>query len=160
MNNSTLFHTDTETGTNAVLGSCLQFIPEEGINFEHFVEEGGRLVASEGRRDLGAAAHDLHDKIADLRDAYPQLAQQLEFFESILVWDTGRLPEETRNEVLFALLYAIADVDLVPDAFPEVGYVDDALVCEVVLKRHAAAFQAFGAASGINWPALSAEISG
>lgn len=154
MNHSTL------SGTGTALGSCLQFIPDEGIDFERFVEEGGNLVAAEGRRDLGQAAHDLHDKIATLCEAHPRLARQLEFFESILVWDTGRLPEETRSEILFALLYALAEVDLVPDVFPEVGYADDTLVCEIVLKRHAADFQVFCTASGINWSALSAELGG
>jgi len=156
MNNTTII----ESGTgSAVLGSCLQFVPEEGINFEKFVEEGGRLVALEGRRDLGKAEPELRTKIESLREAHPRLARQLEFFEKLLVWDTGRLPEKTRGEILFALLYAIAEVDLVPDVFPEVGYTDDALVCEVVLRRHATVFHQFCAASGIDWAAVSAEIS-
>lgn len=156
MNNTTI----VESGTgSAVLGSCLQFVPEEGIYFEKFVEEGGRLVALEGRRDLGAAEPDLRAKIESLRGAHPQLARQLEFFDKLLVWDTGRLPKKTRAEVLFALLYAIAEVDLVPDVFPEVGYTDDALVCEVVLKRNATALHEFSAASGIDWQAVSAEIA-
>jgi uncharacterized membrane protein YkvA (DUF1232 family) len=143
----------------AVLGSCLQFVPEEGINFEKFVEEGGRLVALESRRDLGQAEPELRAKIDSLREAHPRLARQLEFFEKLLVWDTGRLPEKTRSEILFGLLYAIAEVDLVPDVFPEVGYTDDALVCEVILRRHTTSIHEFCAASGVDWAAVSAEIS-
>lgn len=148
-------------GIGSVLGSCLQFIPEEGVNFENFIEEGGRLLSFEGRRDLGETAEvELRDKIRSLRGEHPLLARQLEFFENILVWDTGRLPEKTHCEILFALLYAIAEVDLVPDSFPEIGYTDDALVCELVLRRNDAALHEFCAASGINWPAMSEKLSG
>jgi len=118
------------------LGSRLQFIPERGVDFEHFFDEGVRLLESEGRRDIGAMIPELRAKIAALRGEHPLLARRLDLLETVLVVGTEPLLERADNEIHFALLYAIAEVDLVPDVFPEVGYVDDAIICEIALKRH------------------------
>lgn len=136
------------------LGSRLQFIPEKGIDFDHFIDEGVRLLESEGRRDIGSMIPELRAKIAAIHDEHPFLARRLEFLETVLVVGMEPLLEKADNEIHFALLYAIAEVDLVPDVFPEVGYVDDAIICEIVLLRHAAFFERFCLVRGIDWSAL------
>jgi uncharacterized membrane protein YkvA (DUF1232 family) len=139
------------------LGSRLQFVPEQGVDFEHFLDEGVRLLESEGRRDIGSMIPELRAKITSIRDDHPQLARRLEFLETVLVVGMEPLIERADNEIHFALLYAIAEVDLVPDVFPEVGYADDAIICEIVLARHAAFFERFCAVRGIDWMAIRPE---
>jgi uncharacterized membrane protein YkvA (DUF1232 family) len=136
------------------IGTRLQFLPEEGVDFERFVDDGVRLLESEGRRDIGSMIPELRAKIASLRDEQPLLARRLEFLETVLVAGKEPLPERADNEIHFALLYAIADVDLVPDEIPEVGYVDDSIICEIVFTRHAAFFERFCAVRGIDWNEL------
>jgi uncharacterized membrane protein YkvA (DUF1232 family) len=155
MINTCINHFNNNSGRP--FGSRLQFVPEEGVDFERFVDDGVRLLESEGRRDIGSMIPELRSKIASLRDEHPLLARRLEFLETVLVAGKEPLPERVDNEIHFALLYTIADVDLVPDVFPEVGYVDDAIICEIVLTRHAAFFERFSAVRGIDWSAIRPE---
>jgi uncharacterized membrane protein YkvA (DUF1232 family) len=139
------------------LGSRWQFIPREGIDFDRFVDEGVRLLDAEGGRDIGSLIPELRAKIAMVHDEHPRLARHLEFFETVLIVATEPLPHRAHSEILFALLYAVAEVDLVPDVYPEVGYTDDAIICEVVLARHAAFFERFCLVRGIEWSTLRPE---
>ncbi|HSI15624.1 MAG TPA: YkvA family protein [Chthoniobacter sp.] len=152
MNSTRINHFNNSVGLR--LGSRLQFIPDKGVDFENFLDEGVRLLESDGRRDIGSMIPELRAKIATLRDKHPLLARRLEFLETVLVVGMEPLLERADNEIHFALLYAIAEVDLVPDVFPDVGYVDDAIICELVLTRHAAFFERFCAARGMDWSAL------
>lgn len=149
---------ESHAGIGSPIGSCLQFIPEGGIDFENFLEEGGRLLASQAPRDLTEIVPDLRAKIAAIPESSRQLARHLDFLESVLLQEGGKLPPPAHSEILFALLYAIAEVDLVPDVFPDVGYTDDAVICELVLTRHAPIFEQFCTERGIDWSSLRPEI--
>ena len=90
---------------------------------------------------LTEGLHELHRKIADLKLTKSKLADQLELLADFHLENPPGLPPQVRTETIFALLYVIREVDLVPDDEPGVGYLDDAAVVESVLARHAGIFE-------------------
>jgi uncharacterized membrane protein YkvA (DUF1232 family) len=154
----------TMNNPNPSLTAYMNYVSDEGLDLPRFVEHGGRLVGREDSAGLAAGLADLREKIADLRAVHPRLARQLEFLAIVFEAGAGRppeiggwLPEAARRETAFALLYAAKDMDLVPDDLPQVGYLDDAAVTEIVLSRHAAVFEQHCAAHGLEWAAIEPE---
>lgn len=136
------------------LASYLNYVSDEGLNLDRFVEHGGRMLGPTDEAGLTAGLADLRVKISKLRNEHPQLARQLELLMGYFETNPWSPPEKVRNETIFALLYAARDTDLMPDDLPEVGYLDDAVVAESVLTRHAGAFERYCAAKGIDWAEL------
>jgi len=146
------------------LASYISNVSDEGLDFERFVRDGGRLVVHEDSPGLRSGLADLRQKIIDLRPAHPQLARQLDFLAMFFQSDAARDPETVRNlpeavcnEVAFALFYTAKDMDLIPDDLPNVGYRDDCAVVATVLTRHAAFFEQYCAAHGLEWAALKSK---
>ncbi len=129
-------------------------MPEEGIDFGQFVEQGGCLVGRAPARGIRLDDAELEEKVTALPGKHSQLARQLMFLKSVLAVDPAGLPRKTRNEILFALLYAVADADLIPDFMAEIGYSDDAAITELVLLRHADFFERYCTAHEIEWGEL------
>lgn len=149
---------------NPSLTAYMNYVSDEGLNLFRFVEHGGRLVGSEDSASLAAGLADLREKISELRALHPQLARQLEFLANVFETDAAHPPETVRwlpevvlNETAFALLYAAKDMDLMPDDMPQVGYLDDTAVTEIVLTRHADVFEQHCAARGIDWASIQPE---
>lgn len=149
---------------NPSLTAYINYLADEGLNLHRFVEHGGRLVGSEDSAGLAAGLVDLREKTSELRALHPQFARQLEFLANVFETDAAQppetvrwLPEAVRNETAFALLYAAKDMDLMPDDMPQVGYLDDTAVIEVVLTRHADVFEQHCAARGIDWASIQPE---
>lgn len=63
-------------------------------------------------------------------------------------------PTPALRESAFALFYFLKGFDLIPDAVPQVGLLDDALLVETVLQRNAHEFHAHWSARGRVWPGL------
>ncbi|MEY4483385.1 MAG: hypothetical protein RL693_837 [Verrucomicrobiota bacterium] len=139
---------------NTTLASYLNYVSDEGLNLDRFVEHGGRMLGPTDEAGLTAGLDDLREKISGLRDEHPQLARQLELLLGYFETNPWSPPEKVRNETIFALLYAAKDTDLMPDDMPEVGYLDDAVVAESVLTRHAETFERYCAAKDIDWAEL------
>lgn len=135
-----------------------------GIDYELFVEGGGKLVSGEDSAELRSGLGKFRSKISDLRQTYPQLAARLEFLANFFALDAAidpetvrNVPEKTCHETIFALLYAAKDIDLIPDHMPEIGYCDDSSVVETVLSRNASVFEQYCATRGLKWDALKPE---
>jgi uncharacterized membrane protein YkvA (DUF1232 family) len=139
---------------NATLASYMNYVSEEGLNLDRFVEHGGRMLGPDEASGLTAGLVDLREKISDVRSEHPLLARQLEFLVDYFETNPWNESDKVRNETIFALLYAAKDMDLMPDDMPEVGYLDDAAVAESVLTRHTETFERFCAAKDIEWAAL------
>lgn len=111
----------------------------------------------------GPARDALHQRLRLLllvRDAYEKLYEEERAFQQIRTdfarllrllhtWADGRYPRGPWKSLLYAsaaVLYFVAPADLIPDALPVVGLVDDAAVVTAVVKalRHdLAAFAAW-----------------
>lgn len=80
------------------------------------------------RRDYGEAERKARDRGADsgLLDGVKTLWNMLFDADYTVSWDT-------KAWIIFALLYFISPVDLIPDFIPVIGYADDLLVVTWVL---------------------------
>ena len=145
--------------TNPTLASYMTYVSEEGINLDRFVEHGGRLLGPDDAESLTSNLADLHEKISAVRERHPRLAHQLSFLVELFYKAGPALePETARNETVFGLLYALKEMDLMPDDMPEVGFLDDAAVTEVVLSRNARVFEHYCVEHDIEWATLKPEI--
>lgn len=150
--------TKPATNLNENLAAYRNYVAGEGINLERFVEHGGRRLGAKAFSALPGGLAALREKISPLRRKHPRLRRQLEFLASFFESAPADLTERVRDETAFALLYAVQDNDLLPDDMPEVGYVDDAAVAEIVLTRHAGIFERHCAAHDVEWAGLKPEI--
>lgn len=141
--------------SNPSLSAYMTYVSEEGIDLHRFVEHGGRLLGPDDAADLAAGMDALREKIATVRDLHPRFARQLGFLVEFLENNPVSEPDPIRNESLFALLYALKEMDLMPDDMPEVGYLDDAAVTEVVLTRHAREFERYCESGETEWDAVA-----
>ena len=139
------------------LAAFMIYVSEEGIDFDRFVEQGGRLIGARNMVALAGIPPALREKIATLRETHPRLARQLEFLEEIVAADAVGIPTLAQREAAFALVYAAKETDLIPDTTPGIGYVDDEAVTEAVISRHAATFARYCAVFGLDWTSLSPE---
>jgi uncharacterized membrane protein YkvA (DUF1232 family) len=126
---------------NPELAAYMNCSAEEGLDLDRFVEHGSRILTVAEIAGLTDGLDDLQGKIATLKVEHSKLAGQLELLADFYRENPPGLPAQVRTETIFALLYALKDVDLVPDNEPGVGYLDDAAVAESVLARHAGIFE-------------------
>jgi uncharacterized membrane protein YkvA (DUF1232 family) len=149
--------TKPTTNLSENLAAYRAYAAREGIDLVRFVERGGRLLGAGAFSALPGGLAALRGKISLLRRAHPRLSRQLEFLASFIESAPADLPEDVRNETAFALHYAVQDNDLLPDAMPGVGHIDDAAITEIVLARQAGIFERHCAAHDIEWAALKPE---
>jgi uncharacterized membrane protein YkvA (DUF1232 family) len=92
---------------------------------------------------------------------FPHLKQQLKMLTDFLKdIDNGVFPtgsDGSRKETAFALRYAAEEIDIIPDAVPEIGYADDSLIVRTVLSRHQEVFRDYCQFRKIRWSKIFAE---
>lgn len=118
-----------------------------------YVERGGALVTPRALTGLRALRPPLRAKMTALR-AEPLLRTHLELLALYLdecAAERATLTPALR-ETAFALLYFLKGFDRIPDSVPEVGLLDDALIVQCVLDRHAAALRAHWLRRHRQWP--------
>lgn len=125
------------------------------MDLDRYVEHGSRLLSPAEAASLTEGLDELHRKIAMLKLDKSRLADQLELLADFHLENPPGLPPQVRTETIFALLYVIREVDLVPDDEPGVGYLDDAAVVESVLARHAVVFENHCHFRQLDWMALA-----
>ncbi len=145
-------------GVSSQLAAYMHYVSDEGIDLVRFVEQGGRLLGREEVVGLSSNFAELRKKIDALSAEHPRLARQLEFLASLFAFNPAILPEPARNEAAFVLLYAVKEHDMMPDHMPEVGYLDDAAVTEIVLSKHAAIFEGLCLARNLVWADLKPGV--
>ena len=69
--------------------------------------------------------------------------QKLETFVAMIEDSEWQIPSEERTEVLSALAYFSDPEDLVPDHIPVLGFLDDAIMIELVAEEFKDDFEAF-----------------
>ena len=65
----------------------------------------------------------------------------------------GAVGTPAHRESVFALLYFLKGFDRIPDTVPEIGLLDDAMIVQIVLQRHAATLRAHWLRHRRAWPA-------
>jgi uncharacterized membrane protein YkvA (DUF1232 family) len=101
-------------------------------------------------------------KFTELDDpAFPHLTDQLEFLADV-VEDFAEgveddLPYMTVAASVFALLYAHRQLDLIPNAFTEIGLADDSAIVRVVLIEHEKVLAAYAERHKMKWEAITVE---
>lgn len=72
---------------------------------------------------------------ANLPDFVKQRLDSLETLITALEDPEWQMPEDEKNEILTSLAYFTEPNDLVPDHIPGLGYVDDAIMIELVIQE-------------------------
>jgi uncharacterized membrane protein YkvA (DUF1232 family) len=72
---------------------------------------------------------------ANLPDFVKHRMESLETLISALEDPEWQMPEDEKNEILTSLAYFSEPEDLVPDNIPGLGYVDDAIMIELVIQE-------------------------
>ncbi len=84
---------------------------------------------------------------ANVKDNVPEFVreriQKLETFVAMIEDSEWQIPEEERTEVLSALAYFSDPEDLVPDHIPVLGFLDDAIMIELVAGEFSDDVEAF-----------------
>jgi uncharacterized membrane protein YkvA (DUF1232 family) len=95
-----------------------------------------------------------HAKIAGLESG-SRLRRRFEVLARFLdEWsEEDGAPTVAVREAAFALLYFSTGFDRIPDSIPEIDLLDDALIVQTVLQRHATALRAHWLRRGRAWPA-------
>ena len=108
-----------------------------------YIDLGATLVDAAAVQALHSLRLPLHAKIEQLEES-GHLRRRLEllatFFEEAS--RDGSTGTPAHREAAFALLYFLKGYDRIPDTVPEIGLLDDALIVQVVLQRHATALRA------------------
>ncbi len=122
-----------------------------------FIENGASLVGDEAVAALRGRSAQLRQKIAGLGEM-ERLGGRIELLAAVFEDACAHGHERSRatREIAFALLYFLNGVDRIPDSVPEIGYLDDAVVAQLVLQRQAAAVRSSAIRNGWKVPAEAA----
>jgi uncharacterized membrane protein YkvA (DUF1232 family) len=115
------------------------------------LERGSAIVTPADVERLRRMFPALRSKAARITDS-DVLARRINLLiQYVQETPTGELTPALR-EAAFALFYFLKGFDLIPDAVPHVGLLDDAMLVETTLQRNAHEFRAHWAARRRVWP--------
>ncbi len=112
----------------------------EDNDLKHFrliMREARKAAAGVAPEDIVAAAEDLLRVIGDtgapafVRERLDKLRLMIDMLTDI----DWRLPHQEANRVLNALAYFAEPEDLIPDNIPGLGFLDDAIMIELVVRE-------------------------
>lgn len=97
------------------------------------------------RESIEAAARQLIDdaKSSDLPEFIASRLNKLEVVIDMINDEEWQLSEEERNRVLGVLVYFCDPEDLIPDHVPGLGFLDDAIYVEIVIRELAAEIESY-----------------
>jgi len=104
---------------------------------ERFVENGAKTVTENDLERIMLAGDDIRKAFSDA-EPLRRFANDLELFLSLIDdhWNRryGEAPYWSICIIVFSLIYVLSPLDLIPDAIPNIGHVDDAAVVSLCLK--------------------------
>lgn len=105
-------------------------------HFRLIMREARKSVARVPPEDIVAAAEDLLTNIGDeLPEFINERLDKLRLMLGMLTDIDWRLPHKEANRVLNALAYFTEPDDLIPDHIPGLGFLDDAIMIELVVRE-------------------------
>ena len=112
--------------------------PQDTPKVEQVFEDPTRKQQAEQPGILEQIRHRLDQKLSSKSQSLKSYIEDIKLAYA-MVRDPGfRIDHTTRVVVIIALLYLISPIDLLPDAIPVLGLLDDALVIGYALKQAAA----------------------
>ena len=110
---------------------------EDLKHFELIMREARKSAANAPPEEIVAGADKLLRQIGNSRvpDFIMQRLQQLKIMIRMLSDAEWRLPEQDASRVLNALAYFCEPEDLIPDHIPGIGFLDDAIMIELVVTE-------------------------
>ncbi len=108
---------------------------------EDFVEEGARSVTDSDAETVVEKADAIEERFRDngpLRRLWDDGRLLLDLVRDVRRGEYQQVPMWTLSAAVFALLYVLNPLDVIPDALPIVGVLDDAAVvsaCLVLLEQ-------------------------
>lgn len=115
-------------------------------HFQKIVDKAKSALASTQSADqIEAAARKLIDdsRSAELPDFIATRLAKLEVVINMVGDAEWKLSQEERNRVLGALVYFCDPEDLIPDHIPGIGFLDDAIYVELVIRELRAEIESY-----------------
>lgn len=106
-------------------------------HFELIMRESRKAAANAAPEVIVAAAQDLlkRTSTAQVPDFIQQRLEKLHIMIEMLADHEWRLPAQDAARVLNALAYFCEPEDLIPDHIPGIGFLDDAIMIELVVAE-------------------------
>lgn len=129
------------------MGMKIEFeLDDEDLQrFKAMFDEARQVAESMDRSEILDSTRRLVEKAAEhnprgfIRSRIEGLGKLVAMVED----ETWKLPEEDRDRIVRALAYFVNPNDLIPDQTPGLGFLDDAIVAELVLKLLADELEAY-----------------
>ena len=113
-------------------------------HFQLIMRAARKSAARVPPEDIVAAAEDLLAAIGDRTPAFvAERLTKLRLMIDMLTDIDWRLPQREANRVLNALAYFTEPDDLIPDHIPGLGFLDDAIMIELVVRELRHEIQAY-----------------
>lgn len=107
-----------------------------------------RSTASDqqGKADIEKAAYKIVEVAMnmDLPDFIADRLLQLKTLLDMLKDEEWNLSEEDRNRIFSAMAYFADPIDLIPDHIPGIGFLDDAMFVEIIIRELRSEMSAYG----------------
>lgn len=118
-----------------------------------YIDRGSTLIDSAALHALERLRLPLQAKIEQLEPG-TRLRRRLELLATFCgeAAADGSTGSPAHREAAFALLYFLKGFDRIPDTLPDIGLLDDAMIVQIVLQRHAATFRAHWLRRRRAWP--------
>ncbi|MGD8976252.1 MAG: YkvA family protein [Gammaproteobacteria bacterium] len=106
-------------------------------HFRECMQKARDAVRDADESDIIDAAQQLFEEVAGANAPtfIQDRLEQLEAMVGMLTDEDWAMPEPGRSRVLCALVYFCDPEDLIPDSIPGIGYLDDAIMIELVFRE-------------------------
>ena len=115
-------------------------------HFQKIVDKAkSAMESTQSAAQIEAAARQLIDdsRTAELPDFIASRLSKLEVVINMVGDAEWKLSDEERNRVLGALVYFCDPEDLIPDHIPGIGFLDDAIYVELVIRELRAEIESY-----------------
>jgi uncharacterized membrane protein YkvA (DUF1232 family) len=122
----------TKTDTNASLQSRLETAFAQAVwDAKSYVNDPPRLRAL--FEEASKQATSLPK--SSFKDTWPYLQTMLRLIRAHYRGDYRLAPETTLVVIIAAIIYIVSPLDVIPDAIPAIGFLDDATILALALQR-------------------------